>query len=236
MLPCLLRWLVPLVTAFRLAPVDLCAVEPSPSVNVVLVHGIYDRGRIFAPLVRTLEQQGCRCFAPSLTPNDGSRGVDYLARQLAVQVDEHFGPKAPVVIVGFSLGALVTRDYVQNLAPLGRVRAVFLISPPNHGTLWACFAHSRLNQLGWNSRFLQSLNQNEVVWQHIPVCTYWTPFDLMIVPATSSLWPVGETKTILCPLHPWMVKNPRLVNDLATRMADITNHPPRGRPTDEHRF
>ena len=159
-----------------------------------------------------------------------------LSLQLARAIDARFGPSAPVVLVGFSLGAVVTRDYVQNLAPPGRVKGVFLISPPNHGTLWACFAHGGTRELGTNSRFVQTLNQNEVVWEHIPVCTYWTPFDLMIVPATSSLWPVGETKTVLCLLHPWMVRNPRLVNDLATRMADLTNHPPRGRLTDEHRF
>ena len=235
MLPRFPVWLASLVVAVCLTAVDLRAVEPPAPVNVVLVHGIYDQGRIFGPLIRTLEQRGCRCFAPSLTPNDGSLGVDHLARQLAVQIDARFGRSAPVVLVGFSLGGIVTRDYVQRLAPLGRVKAVFLISPPNHGTLWASFAHSRLNELGWNSCFLQALNQDEAAWQHIPVCTYWTPFDLMIVPATSSLWPVGDTRMVLCPLHPWMIRNSQLVKDVTTRITGLEQTSMR-QPAGKHPF
>ena len=198
------------------------ASAPAPLVNVVLVHGIFDRGKIFGPMIHALEKQGCRCLAPSLTPNDCSRGVHALALQLSNRIDARFGPAAPVFLIGFSLGGLVTRDYVQNVAGHGRVRGVFLISPPNHGTLWASFALGGVRQLGLNSAFIQALNRDERAWQHIPVRTYWTPCDLIIVPATSSRWPVGDTRKIFCLLHPWMVKNRVLTADITARIAALT--------------
>ena len=195
--------------------------------NVVLVHGIYDTGRIFEPMAQRLEKQGIHCLAPSLTPNDCSAGVRALSLQLARAIDARFGKSAPIILVGFSMGGLVTRDYVQNLAPPGRVRGVFLVSPPNHGTLWALFSRGGTRELGVGSRFIQALNQNVRAWRHMPVCTYWTPLDLMIVPATSSLWPAGDTKTILCLCHPWMVRDPRLLADLDTRLAALGTPPSR---------
>ena len=197
------------------------AATPSPPVNIVLVHGIFDRGKIFDPMVRMLEKQGCRCLAPSLQPNDCRNGVHALARQLSDRIDACFGRSEPIILIGFSLGGLVTRDYVQTLAAPGRVRGVFLISPPNHGTVWASLAHGGVKQLSLNSTYLQALNRNEQAWQHIPVCTYWTPWDLMIVPSTSSRWPVGDCKEIFCLVHPWMVTNRTLTADITAKIAAI---------------
>ena len=146
-----------------------------------------------------------------------------LARQLSDRIDARFGRSEPIILIGFSLGGLVTRDYVQNLAAPGRVRGVFLISPPNHGTVWASLARGDgVRQLSLNSMYLQALNRDQQAWRHIPVCTYWTPWDLMIVPATSSRWPVGDCQKIFCLVHPWMVTNRTLTQDLTARIAAIT--------------
>ena len=177
------------------------AAEPSRPVNVVLVHGIYDRGKIFDPMVRVLEAHGCRCFAPSLTPNDCSHGVHALALQLAHAIDARFGRSQPVILIGFSMGGLVTRDYVQNLARPERVRGVFLISDPRITA--PCGRRLRgaaAGDLGLHSAFLQALDQHTQVWRHIPVCSYWTPCDLMIVPATNCRWDGGRHQGNLLPV------------------------------------
>ena len=180
----LTRVLPAVVAMFSLPTPGARSGEPGgPPVNVVLVHGILNTGRIFRPLIKLLESENCRCFAPSLRPNTGVSGVHDLAEKLAAQIDQRFGPTAPVVIVGFSLGGLVTRDYVQTLAGGRRVRGVFLISTPNHGTLWACLSPGGgLRDLAIGSPFLQRLNAEDAAWKHIPVSSYWTPYDLMIMP------------------------------------------------------
>lgn len=196
--------------------------EPARPVNVVLVHGILNTGKLFDPLVHRLEADGCRCFAPTLRPNTCALGVHDLARKLSAQIDRRFGPTEPFVIVGFSLGGVVTRDYVQTLAARRRVRGAFLISAPNHGSFWACLSPGGgVRDLAIGSPFLRRLNADDRAWKNIPVSSYWTPYDLMIVPAHSSLWTVGETTRVACPLHPLMVSNSVVMADIAAKIRRL---------------
>ncbi len=200
------------------------------SVNVVLVHGILNTGKIFDPLVRRLEADGCRCFAPDLRPNTCALGVHDLAGKLSRLIDRRFGPKDPLVLIGFSLGGIVTRDYVQNLAVRERVRGVFFISAPNHGTFWACLSPGGgTRDLAIGSPFLKRLNADEAAWKGIQVTSYWTPYDLMIVPASSSRWPVGETLRVACPLHPLMVTNRDVTEDIAAKIGRLRRAESAGR-------
>lgn len=196
------------------------ALLPGRPVDVVLVHGILDTGSRFDVLRRALEEDGCRCLAPSLRPNDGSTGVRDLSTKLAAAVDARFGHAEPIFLVGFSMGGLAVRDYVQNvLTDRSRVRGVFLISTPNHGTLWAgASPNPKMRQLALGSSFLATLNAQPAAWKRVPVFSYWTPLDLMVVPATSSLRMPGTTRAGLCPIHPWMTRDPLVVRDILARI------------------
>jgi triacylglycerol lipase len=198
--------------------------EPvAPAANVVLVHGFLDTGKRFDPLVRFLEKEGCHCFAPSLRPNDCRDGLPDLAAKLSAQIDARFGRSAPIILIGYSMGGLVTRCYVEKLANRKRVRGVFLISTPNHGTFWACLSPSKgQRQMSFNSDFLRALNADDSAWAGIPVSSYWTPMDGMIVPPSSSWWRVGDRKGVLCLLHPWMVKNRIVMEDIRRKIKALT--------------
>ena len=189
-------------------------------VNVVLVHGIYNDGRMFDPMVRALEKSGARCFAPSLRPNDCSAGVRDLTGKLSADIDARFGPRAPFFLVGFSMGGIVARDYVENTAGRRRVRGLFLIATPSRGTLWAHLARRpRQHELATGSPFLRALNADSAAWHTVPVHAYWTPLDLMIFPSVNTRWPEGKTTCVLCPVHPWMVRNRAVIADLVSRLC-----------------
>ncbi len=216
-------WLlvIPSISEGGTADVGVGVSPTAPRVNVVLVHGILDTGRKFDTLVAALENAGCRCLAPSLTPNDCRLGVRDLTTKLAARIDARFGRAEPFYLVGFSLGGLVTRDYVQNFADPRRVRGVFLISTPNHGTLWARLSpNPNMRQLAPGSDFLASLNDGAgmAAWRRVPVASYFTPLDLMIVPAGSSRWAVGVTRMVWCPAHPLMVRDRVVVADICLRI------------------
>jgi hypothetical protein len=69
--------------------------------NVVFVHGILDNGSIFNKMIAYFEQQGVRCYAPSLTPSDGRTGLDELAIQLQALYplsDSAWAPSLHVII------------------------------------------------------------------------------------------------------------------------------------------
>ena len=195
------------------------AVEPVQP-NVVLVHGCWNNGRIFDPMMRVLEGEGYTCFAPDLTPNDGRLGIRQLTEELAGKIDARFGPSAPLVLVGFSMGGLVARDYVEHVAADSRrVRGVFLISSGGKGTLWANLSpHLGQRDMAVGSPFLHTLNADDAPWKTIPLHAYWTPLDLMIVPAVNSRWPGDRSTCVWCPAHPWMPRNREVIADIVWRL------------------
>ncbi len=145
--------------------------------------------------------------------------------ELSADIDAEFGKSEPLFFVGFSLGGLITRDYVQNLGRGRRVRAFFMISTANRGTLWADLSpQSGVRQLAPGSAFLDALNADTTAWQNIPVYAYWTPFDLMVLPATNTRCAFGDTRRILCPFHPWMVRDPEVMTDITRRIGLLANH------------
>lgn len=180
---------------------------------VLLVHGIWDTGDKLQPIASALERAGIpRAYAMTLSVNDGSAPLVELAREVA-QAAAALGPR--IDLVGFSMGALVSRLYVQRLGGRDHVRRFVSISGPHHGTAWARFA--RADALGVcdmrpNSPLLRDLASDADPWGTVEVHTLWTPFDLMIVPPRSSMLP-GSAGNLRLPigLHRWIVSDPRAI-------------------------
>jgi len=183
---------------------------PTRSRNVVLVHGIWDTSKIFHSLSRVLENSGLQPRALNLEPNNGDLGLDQLALQVAAFIKENIPPEEQFDLVGFSMGGLVSRYYVQRLGGIERVRRLITISSPHRGTLWA---HTGSNpgsqQMRPGSRFLIDLNQDAAMLNRVGFVSIWTPLDLTIVPASSSSLRIGAEFKIPVALHPWMPKSRR---------------------------
>ena len=196
--------------------------------NIVLVHGFWNTGAIFDPLVAILEKQGCRCFAPSFQPNDFRDGVRAETLRLRAAVEGRFGERAPVVFVCFSMGGLAARDYVENFGGARRTRAMFFISTAHRGTLWAATSPRRgVRDLAAGSAFVRALNARVGAMAGIPTRSYWTPFDLIVLPESNSRWPFDETSSqrVLCLTHPGMVRNREVMVDVAARIAHLPGTP-----------
>ena len=111
--------------------------------NILLVHGMFDTGKIFWRLEQELTQLGHHCFAPSLRPNDAHHGIADLAEKLNGMVNESFDPKEPMVLIGFSMGCLISRYFLHHCGAGWRTRAFFAISGPHRGSLLAYFIQGR---------------------------------------------------------------------------------------------
>jgi triacylglycerol lipase len=71
------------------------------------------------------------------------------------------------------------------------------------------------------SSFLQELNSDvDVILQRIQTTIFWTPFDLMIVPAKSSQLSLGKERTIPVLLHPWMLTDQRMLKAIAQALSE----------------
>ena len=192
----------------------------APVRRVVLVHGFMDTGSIFQTLQSRLEKRGCECYAPQMNPSDGRGGLEMLAVRLKQDIDAKFGPTAPVSIVAFSMGGLVTRQYLQNLGGAARCENLITISAPHHGSKVASLYPSKgAQEMRPGSRFLTELQQSQDKLGKMSITSYRTPMDLMILPSSSSIWDRAENIAYPVLLHPLMLTSKPVLIDIESRLV-----------------
>jgi triacylglycerol lipase len=194
---------------------------PSSRNPVLLVHGIWDTGTIFSSMRSYLRKQGHAVFDLNMTPNNGDKGLEHLAQQISDYVDQNFAPDRPLDIVGFSMGGIVSRYYLQRLGGINRVQRFITLSSPHKGT-WVAYGSLRPGcmQMRPNSTFLQDLNQDVAMLELLNFTSIWTPLDAMIVPTSSSLMPVGKDVRVWVPFHALMVSDPRSLQSVSAALSE----------------
>ncbi len=187
---------------------------------VLLVHGIWDTGKVFRRMIPYLNEGGWKVYDLDLVPNHGVKGLDDLAQQVANKVEATFGLEQPFDLLGFSMGGIVSRYYVQRLGGIKRVKRFITLSAPNHGTTIAYFNQGLgCVQMRPSSGLLKDLNSDVAMLSQINFTSIWTPFDAMIVPADSSKMPVGENVVVPVLTHAWMLTDSKSLNAIATALS-----------------
>lgn len=189
---------------------------------VVVVHGIWDDARSIGPLVRGLARHGVQnVSAIELDPPWGTADLETLAEQLGGFVERarrlHAAPA--VDLVGFSMGALVTRVYLQLFGGHAHARSFVSISGPHRGTLTAyALPLSGVRQMRPGSALLRALGDDVSHLSALAVHCVVTPFDAMIVPSDSGvLRGARSVHRLPVLLHRLMVHDPR-VHALVARL------------------
>ncbi|MGL4503482.1 MAG: lipase family alpha/beta hydrolase [Planktothrix sp.] len=178
----------------------------NPRNPVLLIHGIFDTKAIFRTMTAYLTKKGWDIHTLNLIPNDGRFGLEALAQQIAGYITQTFPPEQPIDLIGFSMGGIISRYYVQRLGGIERVQRLITISSPHRGTLTGyLYPTLAASQMRSNSPFLQDLNHDLEILDSINFTSIWTPLDGMIVPAQSSQIPIGQEFTVNVFLHAWMV-------------------------------
>ena len=193
---------------------------PAPRVpRVVLVHGIFEQGRNLVTLKKHLEKRGFECYVPKMNPRDGRGGLDKLAIRLKQDIDKKFGPDEPISVVGFSMGGIVSREYLQHLGGAKRCEQLITVSSPHHGTELAWLYPTRgVEQMRPGSQFLSDLAKTEDRLAGIQITSYRSPLDLVIVPPRSSIWDRAENLEYPAVLHPWMLQSQWVIKDVEKRL------------------
>jgi triacylglycerol lipase len=188
---------------------------------VLLIHGISDTLRKFDIMATHLEAKGWSVHRLNLTPNYGIACLTELAQQVDDYIKTNFPDEQPIDLVGFSMGGVVTRYYLQRLGGIKKVQRYVSISAPNNGTLMAYGLPLKgVQQMCPNSEFLQNLNRDHhKLLQQINVTVIWTPYDFMIVPAKSSQMGIGIEKQFPVLFHAWMVADQRVLNAVTEALS-----------------
>ena len=184
---------------------------------VVLVHGLWNTVYIFSRLQLYLEQQGRKVYLVKLIPNNGDIGIDQQAKQLRAFIAESVGPQERFDLLGFSMGGLVSRYYLQRLGGLQQVRRFVGVSVPHYGSALAWF---RWNiggiQMRPGSKFLVDLNRDMTMLQDCRPVWLWTPYDLLVIPARNCCLSVGENMRLPVSTHDGMLQDERSLSAIAT--------------------
>jgi triacylglycerol lipase len=188
----------------------------------LLVHGIWDTGKKLDVLARALEAGGVpRVHRVDLLPNDGSASIPDLAR-LVERAAEGMG-EARIDVVGFSMGALVSRYFIQRMSGRQRVRRFVSIAGPHAGTALARFLPGEgVRDMRRASALVRELASDPDPWGDVEVHTIWTPYDLMIRPTSSSQLAKSKSDTrIPAVLHRLLITDRRSLS----RVTEILTAP-----------
>ena len=187
---------------------------------VVLTPGWLDNASKMESLQTFLQRAGFTGEIVSPQPSDGSVPLEALATQALTEIDQRLGADAVFDYVGFSMGGIIGRVILHRLGAKHRIRRFVTISSPHRGVIGANIAwQPALRQMHRGSSFMQELNTQLADLETIPFLSIWTPLDLTVIPANSSVLPVGQSKRIINPAHALMVYDARVQHAVADFLA-----------------
>jgi triacylglycerol esterase/lipase EstA (alpha/beta hydrolase family) len=175
----------PLIIAHRLLMRD-----PPPARcarPVILVHGVLVNDGVWFGFRRRLVRAG---VSGVYTVNYGPpyADIEHYAGQLAARIDEVCAATGAqrVVLVGHSMGGLVSRAYLRRFGP-ARVERFITIGTPHHGSMLAWTYPGRcLAQMRPGNAWLVDLNRDESRPPPVPMTSIWSRHDSMVAPQASS--------------------------------------------------
>jgi len=187
-----------------------------------MVHGFADTGGLFRTMSQRLGAEGHACHPPTLHPRDARLGLPDLSAKLAAYIEGNVQRGAPIAIVGFSMGSLVARHYLQELGGAASARAFFSIAGPHGGTFAAYFYPGiGTRQMRPGSPFLRLQSEGAGAIEGLPVFTYRTPLDLMVVPPSSTRIGSAPELTVWCPFHSMMPSSTRVIGHIAGELERL---------------
>jgi len=177
---------------------------------MLLVHGIFDSSSVMKPLRCALESQGFRTHSPDLVPCDGSASISTLAHQLDSFIQTYLADER-FCIVAFSMGGLIARYYLQCLNGMVRTQTLITLGTPHNGSALAFFRiGDGFRDLRQGSELIRTLRQTEDTLRPLNPLSIYTPFDLMIVPYTSSIWRIAKNVSVPLPIHCGLLSSPKV--------------------------
>ena len=191
----------------------------------ILVPGFGDNTGKVRGLETFLHRKEVQTCVISPQPSSGSMGIDGLAEQLAITIEQTIAPETKLNFVGFSMGGLICRAYIQRLGGLARTERLITIATPHQGT-WAAYVYNwpACVQMRPGSRFLQELNHDLSPLRQLHFTSIWTPLDLTILPSTSSYLPVGDMVPIVAPFHRTLLSDERILSAIAKQLQKPLTH------------
>lgn len=182
-----------LIFLFITLPIDLTRREiPSQQiigkVPILLVHGYMHNSSAWLYLRKRLLKAG---FGPIYTINLGCplQSIEKYAERVKekAQIIARQTGNKNLILIGHSMGGLVSSYYATTLAPENTVKGIITMGSPLQGTKLSVMAYGRcIEQMRYRSQFVKDLNHKMEDAEDLRFVHLWSATDLIIRPARSA--------------------------------------------------
>ena len=188
------------------------------TIPLVLVHGLWDTPRLFHRLIQGLDQADRPLLAPHLPHGLGWVPLRQLALRLDQHVQQRFGADTRVDLLGFSMGGVIGRIWLQELGGAQRTRRFYSVGSPQQGTLAAQLIPRQLlagaADMKVGSRLLRQLNCQPDALTQVECCSFFCRWDLMVCPGWKAVLPLGRHVEIPVWTHKQLISHPAAIQRL----------------------
>jgi len=178
---------------------------------IILIHGLWNNSSIFSSITSKLDEIGIEYFAPTLNHSYGMTSIIDLTNILNKLILEKYGLEKEIDILGFSMGGIIGRYWIQKFNGYKRTRRFISIGSPHKGTLIAQFIPKYpfrgISEMKINSMFLRELSKNDCFLDDIECISFFTYWDLMVFPSWWTNLNLGEKISLKVYKHRNLVRN-----------------------------
>ncbi|MGA1304346.1 MAG: esterase/lipase family protein [Cyanobium sp.] len=189
---------------------------------LVLVHGMLDTSAVFDSLQRELNGRRDPLLIPDLPMRLGRTSVEEGAERLGRAIDATFGREQSLDLLGFSMGGVLVRYWIQLLGGGRRTRRFLSVGSPQQGTLtaqpWPGWLFGGIADVKRGSALLERLNADLDPLRRIECHSYYSPLDLVVLPGWRAVLPVGAVTMLPVLTHPQLMRDPEAIKPLAKEL------------------
>jgi triacylglycerol lipase len=189
---------------------------------LVLVHGLLDSPAVFDGLKRELGAGRQPLLIPALPLRLGRTPVTEVAELLGGHIEAAFGSREPIDLLGFSIGGVIGRAWIQLFGGHRRTRRFISVGSPQQGTLtalpWPARLFGGIADLKAGSALLERLNGNLDPLRWIECHSFYSALDLAVLPGWRAVLPVGARTMLPVLTHPQLLRDPAAIRPLAQEL------------------
>ena len=191
---------------------------------IFFIHGLWNNPKLFEKLIRKIKADDYQLYRHYLPHKFGKTSLRRLARDLDSKIEELVGPEIEIDIVGFSMGGLISRLWLQDHNGYLRTKRFVSIGTPHFGTYTAQVVPSSfmpgIAEMKRGSSLLTQLNNDLTTLENVECISFFTQWDLMSFPGWQAKLPIGDSYHLPVLTHKELIKNSISLDILAKKIFE----------------
>ena len=189
---------------------------------IILIHGLWNTSSIFSLISSKLDEKEVEYFAPTLNHAFGMTSIVELTNLMDQLIVEKYGLEQEIDILGFSMGGIIGRYWINKFNGHKRTKRFITIGSPHNGTLTSQlvpkYPFRGISEMKINSSLLRDLANYDYFLNDIDCISFFTYWDLMVFPGWRANLNVGEKISLKIFKHRNLVRNPAAVERIIERL------------------